>query len=113
MFEFLFLSNVNDAGLPARGRPMIQPATENKYRFHMQVSARAMGGRDHSLRQPNERTTRSVFGIFERWIVLASAKRGREQMVVHDYRRFEDSSQMRDMAYRSASTGGWRGCCRR
>jgi hypothetical protein len=27
---------------------MIQPATENKYRFNMQVSARAMGSRDRS-----------------------------------------------------------------
>jgi hypothetical protein len=29
-------------GLPARGTQMIQPTTENKYRFSMQVSARTM-----------------------------------------------------------------------
>jgi len=53
MFEFLFSSIVNVAGpplgLPARSRQMIQPAIENKYRFNMQVSARAMGSGDRSL----------------------------------------------------------------
>jgi hypothetical protein len=53
MLEFLFLSSVNGADLPARGRPMIQPTIENKYRFNMQVSARAMGCDDRSLPQPN------------------------------------------------------------
>jgi len=50
MFEFLF-SIVKVAspplGLPACGKPMIQPASENKYRFDMLVSARAMGS--HAL----------------------------------------------------------------
>jgi hypothetical protein len=57
MFEFLF-SIVNVAGpplgLPARGRQMIQLTTKNKYRFNMQVSARAMGRRD-SLSSATER----------------------------------------------------------
>jgi hypothetical protein len=33
---------------------MIQPTTENKYRFNMQVSARAIGCRNHSLPQPDD-----------------------------------------------------------
>jgi hypothetical protein len=37
-------------GLPARSRQMIQPAIENKYRFNMQVSLRAMGSSDCSFR---------------------------------------------------------------
>jgi hypothetical protein len=52
MFEFLFRLIVTVAspplGLPARDRQMIQPAGENKYRFDMQVSARAMGSHTHS-----------------------------------------------------------------
>jgi hypothetical protein len=31
---------------------MIQPTTENKYRFNMQVSARAMGYRNRTLPHP-------------------------------------------------------------
>jgi hypothetical protein len=54
---------------------MIQPTTENKYRFNMQVSARAMGSRDLSLSQPNGSTARSVFEIFDQWVSLASANR--------------------------------------
>jgi hypothetical protein len=45
---------------------MIQPTTENKYRFNMQVSARAMGCRDRSLPQPNGGAARSIFKIFDR-----------------------------------------------
>jgi hypothetical protein len=44
---------------------MIQPATENKYRFNMQVSARAIGCRDHSLPQPGDSAARSIFEIFD------------------------------------------------
>jgi hypothetical protein len=58
MVEFLFFRFVNIAGpplgLPARGRQMIQPTTENKYRFNMQVSAQAIGCRDRSLPQPDD-----------------------------------------------------------
>jgi hypothetical protein len=38
---------------------MIQPTTENKYRFNMRVSARAMGRRDCSPPQPSGSATRS------------------------------------------------------
>jgi hypothetical protein len=55
---------------------MIQPPTENKYRFNMRVSARAMGCRDRSLPQPNGRTARSTFGIFDQRIALAAAIAG-------------------------------------
>jgi hypothetical protein len=65
MLEFLFLSIVNGAGFPARGRPMIQPTNENKYRFNMQVSARAMGCCDLSPSQRSDSTARSVFKIFD------------------------------------------------
>jgi hypothetical protein len=44
---------------------MIQLATENKYRFNMQVSARAIGCRDRSLPQPDGSAARSVFEIFD------------------------------------------------
>jgi hypothetical protein len=43
---------------------MIQPTTENKYRFNMLVSARAMGCRDRPLPQPDESAARSIFEIF-------------------------------------------------
>jgi hypothetical protein len=43
---------------------MIQPADENKYRFDMQVSARAMGS--PALSSATERRVRSIdFSIFE------------------------------------------------
>jgi hypothetical protein len=45
---------------------MIQQTTENKYRFNMQVSARAIGCRDRSLPQPDDSAARSIFGIFDR-----------------------------------------------
>jgi hypothetical protein len=54
---------------------MIQPATENKYRFNMQVSARAMGCRDRSLPQPDGSAARSIFGIFDQRFALADANR--------------------------------------
>jgi hypothetical protein len=91
---------------------MIQPTTENKYRFNMQVSARAMGCGDRSLAQPNGSVARSVFWIFDQWIALASANRGRKQMAAHNYRRFESASRMRDLPRRLASTEGWKGCFR-
>jgi hypothetical protein len=83
-------------GLPARGRQMIQPTTENKYRFNMQVSARAMGCRDLSLSQPNGSTAQSGFEMFDQWISLASANRRLKQTVAHDSRHFEIASRMRD-----------------
>jgi hypothetical protein len=44
---------------------MIQTTTENKYRFNMQVSARAMGTRDRSLPQPDDGAARLIFEIFD------------------------------------------------
>jgi hypothetical protein len=89
---------------------MIQPTTENKYRFNMQVSARAMGFRDLSLSQLDGSTARSAFAIFDQWILLASANRRLKQRVAHDSRRFESASRMRDNRLRVASTGDWKGC---
>ena len=70
VFMLKFSSVVNVAGLslglPARGTQMIQPTTENKYCFIMQVSARTMGGRDRSLPQPDNSAARSIFKIFDR-----------------------------------------------
>jgi hypothetical protein len=65
MFEFLSFLAGSPPGLPARGRQMIQRTTENKYRFNMQVSAQAIGCRDHSLPQPGDSAARSIFGIFD------------------------------------------------
>jgi hypothetical protein len=59
---------------------MIQPATENKYRFNMQVSARAMGCPDHSLPQPDDSAARSIFEIFDQRFALAGANRRPKQM---------------------------------
>jgi hypothetical protein len=42
---------------------MIQPVSENKYCFNMQVSARAMGSRDYSTPQPDDRATRLISEI--------------------------------------------------
>jgi hypothetical protein len=36
---------------------MLQPTIENKYRFNMQVSARAMGCRDLSIATEREHST--------------------------------------------------------
>jgi len=44
---------------------MIQPTTENKYRFNMQVSARAMGCRDGTLPPPDDGAARPIFEIFD------------------------------------------------
>jgi hypothetical protein len=44
---------------------MIQPTIENKYRFNMQVSARAMGCRDRTLPQSDDSAARSIFEIFD------------------------------------------------
>jgi hypothetical protein len=52
-------------GLPARGRQMIQTTTENKYRFNMQVSARAIGCRDRSPPQSDDSAARAIFEIFD------------------------------------------------
>jgi hypothetical protein len=52
---------------------MIQPITENKYRFNMRVSARVMGCRDRSLPQLNGRAARSIFEISGQWIASAGA----------------------------------------
>jgi hypothetical protein len=45
------------------GRQMIQPAIENKYRFNMQVSARAMGCRDRFQRDQTTARRDRFFGI--------------------------------------------------
>jgi hypothetical protein len=84
---------------------MIQPTTENKYRFNMQVSARAMGCRDRSLPQPDDSAARSISGIFEQWTALVGANRRLKQMVAQDCRCFESASQIRDLPGRLASTG--------
>jgi hypothetical protein len=44
---------------------MIQPTTENKYRFNMQVSARAIGCRDRSPPQSDDSAARAIFEIFD------------------------------------------------
>jgi hypothetical protein len=54
---------------------MMEARSENKYRFNMQVSARAMGCRDRSPPQPDDSAARSIFEIFEQWIALAGEKR--------------------------------------
>jgi hypothetical protein len=44
---------------------MMEARSENKYRFNMQVSARAMGYRDRPLPQQDESAARSIFEIFD------------------------------------------------
>jgi hypothetical protein len=52
---------------------MLQPASENKYRFDMLVSARAMGS--HTLKTGVTAPARSIFEIFDQWIALVGADR--------------------------------------
>jgi len=54
---------------------MIQPASENKYRFDMLVSARAMGSHPLSSKPGNGAAARSIFEIFDQWIALVGADR--------------------------------------
>jgi hypothetical protein len=91
---------------------MIQPTTENKYRFDMQVSARAMDGRDRSPSRPNRSVTRSAFEILDRWIALASNEPRPKRRSRTTAGGFEGASQMRDLPRELASTEGWKGCCR-
>jgi hypothetical protein len=44
---------------------MMEASSENKYRFNMQVSARAMGCRDRTLPQSDDSAARSIFEIFD------------------------------------------------
>jgi hypothetical protein len=85
---------------------MIQPTTENKYRFNMKVSARAIGCDDRALPRPDDSAARSVFEIFDQCIALAGVNRRLKQMVAHDRHRFGSASQIRDLPRRLASTGG-------
>jgi hypothetical protein len=81
---------------------MIQPTTENKYRFNMLVSARAMGCRDRPLPQ----TGRERGAIDFRDISNGSrwrASRRIRQTVAQDCRCFGSASQIRDQSGRLAS----------
>jgi hypothetical protein len=91
---------------------MIQPGNENKYRFNMQVSARAMGYRDRSLSRPNRSVTRSAFEILDRWIALARNEPRPKQRSRTTAGGFEGASQMRDLPRGLASTEGWKRRCR-
>jgi hypothetical protein len=67
---------------------MIQPTTENKYRFNMQVSARAMGCRDRALAQPNG----SAIGFLDIRPMdrVGEREAPTEAVVAHDCRRLEN-----------------------
>jgi hypothetical protein len=84
---------------------MIQPATENKYRFNMQVSARAMGSRDRSPPATGRQRGTINSGILDQRIALAAANRRLKQMAAQNC-CFASASQIRDPPCRMASTGG-------
>jgi hypothetical protein len=75
---------------------MIQPTTENKYRFNMQVSARAMGCPDHSLLQPDDSAARSIFEIFDQRFTLAGVNCRPKQMDAPNGGDVVSYSQIRD-----------------
>jgi hypothetical protein len=92
---------------PARltGAPMIHVVLENKYRFNMQVSARAMGSRDRSPPATGRQRGTINSGIFDQRIALAAANRRLKQIAAQNCCCFASASQIRDLPGRMASTG--------
>jgi hypothetical protein len=83
---------------------MIQPTTENKYRFDMLVSAGPMGLACALFCTRGAGAARSIFEIFDQWIALAGANRRLKQVAGAKWWRL--GRLLRDPTGKLASTGG-------